>query len=292
MINRDLITRNINSRNTSNTYLPHPAVITEVITENSQIKTFVLEFTDKTLNTNFSYESGQFVMLSVPHHGEAPISISSTPTRPGNIHLSVRIAGRLTTALHKMEPGMTLGIRGPYGRPFPVHIMEGRDLLFVAGGIGLAPLRSVINYCLDRTGRYGTMTILYGSRLPSDIAFRQDLDIWSTLPGITCLTTVDTPEPGWTGHVGVVTTLWDHIQISPSDCTALVCGPPMMIKFVLRDLAGMSFSPDFVITTMERHMKCGVGLCGHCYMGGKLVCTDGPVFSMAELKDMDIEELR
>ena len=152
---------------TGNAYLPRPARIAEIISENSEIKTFVLEFTEPALRDSFSYEPGQFVMLSVPHAGEAPISISSTPTRPGSLHLSVRRVGHLTTALHKLQPGASVGLRGPYGRPFPMKALEGKDLLFVAGGIGLAPLRSVINYCLDREGVFGAKTVLYGSRRPS-----------------------------------------------------------------------------------------------------------------------------
>ncbi len=284
--------RNMPNDHLENVYLPRPAVIREIILENSQIKTYVLEFEDKDFNNAFSYEPGQFMMISVPHHGEAPISISSTPTRPGNIHLSVRVAGRLTRALHGMEAGMEVGLRGPYGRPFPMEEFKKKDLLFVAGGIGLAPLRSVINYCLDHDDEYGRMTILYGSRLPSDIAFRADLEDWSRRPDVKCLVTVDEPEEGWDGPVGVVTTMWDKVEITPENCVALICGPPMMIKFVLADLKRFGFSDKDVITTMERHMKCGVGLCGHCHMGGKLVCVDGPVFSSAELQEIGVEELR
>ncbi|MDA8164276.1 MAG: FAD-binding oxidoreductase, partial [Desulfobacteraceae bacterium] len=159
--------------------LPHPARIDEVIVENSQIKTFVLSFVDQ--RQDFSYRPGQFMMVSVPHCGEAPISISSTPTRPGAIHLSVRRAGRLTEALHASGAGGVVGLRGPYGRPFPLEAAAGKDLLFVAGGIGLAPLRSVVNHCLD-AGHGGRLEILYGSRTPDDIAFRADLAAWERRP--------------------------------------------------------------------------------------------------------------
>ena len=274
----------------ANPYLPQGAVIKEIIRENSQIKTFVVEPLDRELKDTFSYLPGQFVMVSVPHHGEAPISISSTPTRPGGIHLSVRVAGRLTRALHKMKVGQEIGLRGPYGRPFPLEALQGKDLLFVAGGIGLAPLRSAINYCLDQEGVYGRITLLYGSRLPSDIAFRHDIEEWEGRPEMECVLTVDQAEPGWTGNVGVVTALWDKVEIAPERQAALVCGPPMMIRLVLADLKEMGYSDDEVITTMERHMKCGIGVCGHCHMGGRLVCTDGPVFSSRELREMGLEE--
>jgi len=272
----------------ANVYLPHSAVIREVIVENSLIKTFVTQFLDQDVNASFSYQPGQFVMVSIPHHGEAPISISSTPTRPGEMHLSVRVCGHLTTALHELGPGAVIGMRGPYGRPFPLAGLAGKNLLFVAGGIGLAPLRSVINYALDQGEKYGKKTILYGSRRPSDIAFRSDLSVWQERPDVACHLTVDEAQPGWDGHVGVVTTLWEQAEISFRETVALLCGPPVMIKFVLADLRRMGFPDEAVITTMERHMKCGVGICGHCHMDKTLICTDGPVFSAAELAGLHV----
>ncbi len=274
--------------NIENCYLPHPARIREVIEENSQIKTFVVCFIDEEFRENFSYQPGQFLMLSVPHQGEAPISISSTPTRPGDIHLSVRVAGRLTRALHGLKTGDCIGLRGPYGRPFPVSDLAGKDLLFVAGGIGLAPLRSLINYCLDKGNQFGRKTILYGSRLPSDIAFHIDLEEWRQRPDVACHLTVDQSEPGWQGPVGVVTTLWEQADIRPENTAALVCGPPLMIKFVLADLKRFCFDDQAIITTMERYMKCGVGICGHCYFDDKLVCLDGPVFSYDQIRHIQI----
>jgi len=275
-----------------NIYLPKPAVIKEVITENSQIKTFVLAFADKKDNASFRYQPGQFMMVSIPHCGEAPISFSSTPTRPGTINLSVRKAGKLTGAMHELGPGAAVGLRGPYGRPFPMEELRGKDLLFVAGGIGLAPLRSVINYCLDHGNDYGAITILYGSRTPSDIAFKDDIGIWQNHEKVTCFLTVDVGDDSWQGNVGVVTTLFDKIEPDVARSVALVCGPPIMIRFVLADLARMGFRDEDIITTMERHMKCGVGVCGHCHMDNKLICVDGPVFSRAALKNMEVMELQ
>ncbi len=270
-----------------NVFLPHEAVIKEIIEENSSIKTYVLEFTDRELNSAFSYMPGQFVMLSVPGQGEAPISISSTPTRPGIIHLSVRKAGRLTAALHEMETGQYLGIRGPYGRPFPMDDLKGKDLLFVAGGIGLAPLRSVISFCLDKAGQYGSITLLYGSRTPSDIAFRSDLEEWCASDAVDVHLTVDVAEAGWGSNVGLVTTLLDQVPLKVDGTSALLCGPPVMIDAVIERLLDAGLSSDAIITTMERNMKCGVGLCGHCHMGSVLVCKHGPVFSVAELKEIE-----
>ncbi len=277
----------------SNTYLPRPAVVRKIITENSQIKTFVLNFSDQAYNDSFSYQPGQFMMVSLPHCGEAPISFSSTPTRPGAIHLSVRKAGKLTGAMHALVEGAVIGLRGPYGRPFPMQNLKGKNLLFVAGGIGLAPLRSVINACLDQRNDYGTIAVLYGSRTMTDIAFKKDIDTWMQQPGVTCLLTVDEDEQGcWDGPVGVVTTLLDEIDIDPLSTIALVCGPPMMIRFVLSRLNNMGFADEDIITTMERHMKCGIGICRHCHMDDKLICVDGPVFNRAELKELNIMELQ
>jgi len=272
-------------------YRPRRAEIREIIVENSQIKTFVLAFVDRAHNASFTYQPGQFMMVSAPHCGEAPISISSTPAESGTIHLSVRRAGILTAALHDMKQGDMVGLRGPYGRPFPMASLAGRDLLFVAGGIGLAPLRSVINTCLA-AGHDRRITILYGSRTPSDIAFQGDLASWGQTAGVTCLLTVDRGEPGWEGEVGLVTTLFDRCALEPDESKALVCGPPMMIRAVLAELAERGFADGNIITTMERHMKCGVGICRHCHMDEKLVCKDGPVFTLEELKKLHVMELR
>jgi len=272
-------------------YRPRPAAIREVIEENSQIKTFVLAFVDHEYNASFTYQPGQFLMVSVPHCGEAPISISSTPAHAGTIQLSVRRAGRLTAAMHDLRQGDMVGLRGPYGRPFPMASLAGRDLLFVAGGIGLAPLRSVINTCLA-AGHDRRITILYGSRTPSDIAFQGDLTSWQQREEVSCLLTVDRAEPGWAGEVGLVTALLAHCSLEPEETKALVCGPPMMIRAVLAELAHRGLADEDIITTMERHMKCAVGICRHCHMDEKLVCKDGPVFTLEELKRMNVMELR
>lgn len=272
-------------------YRPNPARIVEIIEENSQIKTFVLAFVDQDLPQEFSFEPGQFMMLSVPHCGEAPISISSSPTQAGTIHLSIRAAGKLTNAMHQLGLGDTVGLRGPYGRPFPMADLVGHDLLFVAGGIGLAPLRSVINSCLAEA-RFANnrLTILYGSRTPSDIAFQADLDSWHNKPQVDCHLTVDLAEPGWDGAVGLVTRLLDQVKLDPARSKALLCGPGPMIKAVIGELKGRDYHNKNIITTLERHMKCGVGLCRHCHMGPTLVCKDGPVFTWEELHKLNVTE--
>ena len=276
----------------SENYLPQSAIINKVIVENSQIKTFEIVFAHQPTHDAFSYLPGQFMMVSLPHCGEAPISFSSSPTRPDTICLSVRKAGQLTSAMHALNEGDRIGLRGPYGGSFDMQSFKGRDLLFVAGGIGLAPLRSVINYCRDNRDDYGRIFILYGSRLPSDIAFHEDIKQWQQESSITCLLTVDQAEPGWDGPVGLVTSLLNDIDIDPGKSCGIVCGPPMMIGATLKELSGRGFADENLITTMERYMKCGVGICRHCHLDDKLVCTDGPVFTRAQLREMDVAELR
>ncbi|MBU0961905.1 MAG: FAD/NAD(P)-binding protein [Proteobacteria bacterium] len=272
-------------------FIPERAVIREIIIENEQIRTFRLELLDKT--HPFTFLPGQFLMLSVPHCGEAAISISSSPTALPLINLSIRKAGELTAAVHTMQPGAQVGIRGPFGKPFPVNSFSGRSLLFVAGGIGLAPLKGVIDYCLFQQeleeDSVQDITLLYGSRMPSDIGFRQTIKKWQE-QGVTCRLIVDIADEEWQGAVGLVTDLLDMCTVTEKT-TALVCGPPIMIRFVIARLSAMGCADDAIITTLERHMKCGMGICGHCHLDGKLVCVDGPVFNLAQLKTMDVMEL-
>jgi len=267
-----------------NIYLPLPAQVREVHRENDLVTTFVLEFDDPLVNQEFTFEPGQFMMVSMPHCGEAPISFSSSPGRGRGFALTVRRAGRLTSAMHRLRPGDTIGVRGPYGRPFPMAGLAGSSLLFVAGGIGLAPLHSVIDFCLDNRADYGDITLLYGCRTPADICFADDLERWSRA-GVRCLCTVDEADDSWSGRVGLVTELLQDVQVEADSWRALVCGPGIMIHFVLSRLLEMGLPRDHLFTTLERHMKCGVGICGHCFLEEKLICREGPVFSLAELDD-------
>lgn len=272
-------------------FIPERAVIRELIIENEQIHTIRLELLGKT--HPFTFLPGQFLMLSAPHCGEAAISISSSPTALPLIDLSIRKAGELTTAIHKMQPGAQVGIRGPFGKAFPVESFSGRSLLFVAGGIGLAPLKGVIDFCLFQQEleqeAVQDMTLLYGSRTPSDIAFQNAIKKWQE-QGIDCRLSVDIADEEWQGTVGLVTDLLDGCTVT-EQTTALICGPPIMIRFVIARLSAMGCSDEALITTLERHMKCGMGICGHCHLDGKLVCMDGPVFTLAQLKTMDVMEL-
>lgn len=274
-----------------NNFIPSQAKICEIIHENEQISTFRLQLTNKAIP--FSFLPGQFLMLSVPHCGEAAISISSAPTALPLIDLSIRKAGKLTNAIHRMKTGDQVGIRGPFGNPFPLKKFANRDLLFVAGGIGLAPLKSVIDYSLfhgsheNDTGQ--SITLLYGSRTPSDIAFQNIISSWQ-LQGVDCRLIVDEANSDWQESVGLVTDLLPHYTIT-DNTTALVCGPPVMIRFVIAGLSEMGCGDEMIYTTLERHMKCGMGTCGHCHLDGKMVCMDGPVFNLSQLKTMDVMEL-
>ncbi len=271
-------------------FIPEQAIIRKIIHENEQISTFRLELTNK--NLPFTFLPGQFLMLSVPHCGEAAISISSSPDTLPLIDLSIRKAGELTTAIHSMTEGDQVGIRGPFGKPFPMEDFANRDLLFIAGGIGLAPLKSVIDHFLFQSttedNAAQSITLLYGCRSPADIAFNEVITSWRE-QGVDCRLTVDEKDSSWNGNTGLVTELLDHFKTS-SNTRSLVCGPPIMIRFVIARLSAMGCDDTSIFTTLERHMKCGVGLCGHCHLDGKLVCLDGPVFSLDQLKKLDVME--
>lgn len=272
-------------------FIPSTAVIRDIHQENKTIATFRLELTDKTIP--FSFQPGQFCMLSVPHYGEAAISISSSPNILPHFDLSIRNAGTLTNAIHTMQPGDLVGIRGPFGTPFPIKSFSDSDLLFIAGGIGLAPLKSVIDYCLFQNtvedDGVNSIRLLYGSRVPTEIAFNTTIRDWQE-QGLTCELTVDEGDSNWQGNVGLVTDLLQKNLITEKT-KALLCGPSLMIRFVISLLSEMGIASDNIYTTLERHMKCGTGICGHCHLDGKLVCKDGPVFSLSQLKSMDIMEL-
>ncbi len=272
-------------------FIPAQTVIREIIPENDQISTFRIEIIDKTIL--FTFLPGQFLMISVPHCGEAAISISSSPDALPLIDLSIRRAGKLTTAIHAMKKGAQLGIRGPFGTAFPVETFAARNLLFVAGGIGLAPLKSVIDHCLFQNGveedAVLSISLLYGSRSPSDIAFQRVINEWQE-QGIDVHLTVDEKDEHWNGAVGRVTELLDDTRTA-NNTTALVCGPPVMIRSVIDRLKALGCEDTDIFITLERHMKCGMGLCGHCHLDSKLICTDGPVFSVSALTTMDVMEL-
>jgi len=234
---------------------------------------------------DLGHKPGQFVEVSVFGFGEAPISITSSPAKKGSFQLCVRKLGGLTSKLHTLEPDQKLGIRGPLGNGFPMEDLQGADCLIVAGGIGMAPLRSVVQSILAEREKYGRLMLLYGNRSPDDILFLDELQQWDKDDRNQVLVTIDRPAEGWSGNVGVVTTLFEQIELDKTRRTvAAVVGPPVMYRFVYAELAALHIPDDHIYFSLERRMKCGVGKCGHCQVEGKYVCIDGPVFTGTELR--------
>jgi sulfhydrogenase subunit gamma (sulfur reductase) len=264
---------------TDSLYLSRVATVTAIQPLTDKEKLFDLGLADGPLG----HSPGQFVEVSVFGYGEAPISVTSSPTVRERFQLCVRNVGNVTGALHRLEPGATIGIRGPFGRGFPVEKMRGRDILFVAGGLGLAPLRSLINYVFDRRQDFGHLTILIGARTPAELLFREEFANWERRHDADVHVTVDREDGTWTGHVGVITTLFPKIQVDPKTTIVLIVGPPVMYRFALAETFAKEVPEDQVYVSLERRMKCGVGKCGHCQMNGVYVCQKGPVFSYPEI---------
>jgi len=232
---------------------------------------------------------GQFAQFSLFGIGEAPISISSSPTKKDNstFEIVVRKAGTVTSAMHALKEGDKLGVRGPFGRPFPVDELKGNDLLFVAGGLGIVPLRSLINFVLDRRRDFGKVTILLGCKAPKDRLFTNEIDEWEEMTDINYACTVDKAAPEWKGNVGVITTLIPGVDIDLDRTYAVVVGPPIMYKFVIAELLKKDMPEKNIVLSLERRMKCGLGKCGHCQINDQYVCQDGPTFTYDEIKGLE-----
>ncbi len=269
-----------------NIYLPQIARLMDVRDETPDTKTFILRLRGDAEHDAFTWRPGQFVELSVFGLGEAPFGFASSPTRKDSFEVTIRAVGALTAALHGMRAGDEVGIRGPLGNHFPFDEVQGRDILFIGGGIGLPPLRSLIHNMFDERNKFGDITILYGARTPTDLVYKEELKEWQARSDIKFMVTVDRSEPGWEGSVGMVPTLFPKAGIKPPGTIAYICGPPVMIRFVIQDLVSMGFAEENIISTLERHMKCGVGKCNHCCIGHKYVCRDGPVFSYKQMKGL------
>jgi len=233
------------------------------------------------------HNPGQFVELSVMGIGEAPISVSSAPQANNSFELAIRKVGNLTSAVHRLTVGDKVGIRGPFGTYFPIEETEGKDILFVAGGIGLVPLRSFIHYVLERREAYGEVTILFGARNPSERLFLDELAQWGKRKDVKYLDTVDRPDLNWKGHVGVITTLFPDIDVDPSRTYCIVVGPPVMYRFVILEAKAKGIPDSQIFLSLERRMKCGVGKCGHCQINHIYVCQDGPVFRYTDIFDLE-----
>jgi len=275
-----------------NTYLPYLMTIEKVIKEAPGVKTYRLKFQDEADAEAFEFKAGQFGEYSAFGEGESTFCIASSPTRKGYIECTFRDTGRVTSGLASLEEGSTMGFRGPYGNVFPMEEWKGKNLLFIAGGIALPPMRCVIWNALDLRENFKDITIVYGAKTVNDLVYKSELKEWSDRPDVRMVTTVD---PGgenadWKGEIGFVPTVVDKVAPSSENTIAIVCGPPIMIKFTFPVLEKLGFKDDQIYTTLENRMKCGVGKCGRCNVGKLYICKDGPVFNKEELNLIPAEE--
>ena len=264
------------------------AEILNIIRLTEMEKLFQVRIIDRMDRERFTFLPGQFVMLELPGYGEVPISISSSPTKRGTIEACIRRAGVVTGALHRARRGAKVGIRGPFGTHFPMEEMRGNDVLLIAGGLGLAPLRSPISHVIDNRGDYGDVHILYGTKDPSQLLFTYQYEEWSRIDDIELQVIVEQPDASWAGPVGLITRLLDDITINPDRTYAIVCGPPVMFKFVCAKLSRAGVPMQRMFVSLERRMHCGMGKCCRCNIGSTFTCMDGPVFdywSVMNLKE-------
>lgn len=277
----------------SNPYLPVPMRIvrTRVETDDNMLKTFELMFVRQEDAARFDFIPGQFCEISVFGNGEAPFGIASSPTEPGPLKFTVNKAGVLTTALHGMGAGEFLGLRGPLGNGYPLEMFEGHNLVVIGGGFAFTTLRSLAQYVLDahNRSRFGNVTIIYGARTPGLLLYKEELAQWGERSDVQLHLTIDVAVPGWTKLVGFVPDIVAKIAPSAKDAYAVVCGPPIMIRFTLPKLTALGFRPEQIYTSLERRMKCGIGKCGRCNIGPYYVCKDGPVFNYAQLAGLPQE---
>lgn len=279
--------------NELNPLLPEVATVVEIVQETHNIKTFRVKLDDENRMKAFHFEPGQVGQLSLFGVGESTFVINSPPTRMDYLQFSVMKVGEVTSALHRLNVGDKIGVRAPLGNFFPYANWKGKDVFFIGGGIGMAPIRTIMLYLLDNKQDYGKISLLYGAKTPEDLSYKEDIKDWLTDPNLNAVLTIDNPAEGWTedaAHkVGLIPNVLKEIAPKPDNCIAVLCGPPIMIKFTLMALKELNFPDEQIFTTLEKRMKCGVGLCGRCNIGGKLVCVDGPVFSYDQLRDLPPE---
>lgn len=274
----------IEPRELSNPMAPAPYVVRSVSRETADTFTLVLE----PLNgaSVGSFKPGQFGMLWSFGVGEVPISMSGDTDDSTRMVYTIRSVGQASRALVTTRPGVSVGVRGPFGTSWPVDAICGRDVIIVAGGVGLAPVRPIIYRVLRNRSEYGRLIILYGTRRPGDLLFRKELALWARQPNTHVLTTVDSGGQAWRGHVGVVTTLFRHARLQPARSVAMVCGPEIMMRFAARELETLGVATSDIYLSMERNMKCAIGFCGHCQWGPHFICKDGPVFPYDRIRPL------
>ncbi len=274
------------ARDAEQLYLPTPCKIVSVRDLTPMEKLFRIQMPD---GQELGHKPGQFIQLSILGYGEAPISVASSPTRRGYFELGVRNAGTLTGALHRLNEGDEVGIRGPFGTSFDVEKLAGKDLLLISGGCGLAPMRSLIQYCQDRPDEFGKIRILYGAKTPPERLFKEDLIDWAQSPAFACKYAVDGVPGGDCfdeGEIGLITVLIPPLEIDPQETIAVIVGPPIMYRFVIAELKKKGLTEDHIIVSLERYMKCGVGKCGHCAIEHLYCCLDGPVFWLNQISGL------
>lgn len=264
----------------NNPYIPIKATVDRVVEESSTIKSFALTPVEP-----FPFLAGQFIELTVPGAGEAPFTPSSSPFVTESMVVTIMEVGNVTEDLHRMSGGEVVGIRGPYGVPYPLSDFEGREIVICGGGVGLAPLRSLLLALYHDIDRYGKVMVRYGAREPRDIIYKEQLGEWERDDKLDVRVTVDRGDDGWNGHVGLVTTILDGAVSDPREAVAVLCGPPIMMKFATFKFLDIGFLPKNIFLSLEKNMSCGIGKCGHCRLGQYYVCNDGPVFTYEQVKD-------
>lgn len=264
-----------------NIYRPIEATLEDVITETPTIKTFVLRPKEP-----FEFKTGQFIELTLPGVGEAPFTPSSDPNIKDKIDVTIMNVGRVTSLLHNSATAISLGIRGPYGKGYPLEKFFGKDILIIGGGVGLAPLRSLLLSLFAQIDKYNKIVLRYGARTSSDMVYKTSLPEWAKKDKVDVVTTVDVGDPSWNGNVGLVTTILKDLPVDLANTAVIVCGPPIMMKFVTLKLLDLGFQPPDIYLSMEKNMSCGLGKCGHCRIGKYYICKDGPVFTYAQLRDI------
>ena len=272
-----------------NPYLPEVATVLEVITESPTIKSFRVRFDNEEAWNSFTYQPGQVGQLSVFGVGESTFVINTPPSQKDYLQFSVMQAGEVTTAIHNLCKGDKVGVRAPLGRPFPYQLWKGKKLFFIGGGIGMAPIRTIMLHCLEHSSDYEKISLLYGCKNPELMPYKYELENWLSRPDLDCTLTIDVESEGWKHEVGMIPNVLKELAPSPDNTIAVLCGPPIMIKFTLAAFRELGFKDENIITTLERRMKCGIGICGRCNLGGKFVCLDGPVFSQAQLNELPPE---
>ena len=266
-----------------NPFVPCLATLKDVIDLTPDIKLMAVELDDQSARESFDYQPGQFAFVSAFGMGEAPFGLSSVACKKGTLEFAVRRIGTVTMALHELEPGDKLGVRGPFGNFFPLNDYKRRNILIIGGGIGMAPLRPVINTIIDHRSDYGEFTILNGARTPADLVFANEFQAWSQAPNTRLELTVDRGDDDWTGRVALIPAVVSELKPSPENTTAIICGPPIMIRFTLVELKKLGFADNQIVTTLEGKMKCGLGKCARCNVGDKYICKDGPVFTLEQI---------